>query len=155
DEGETISGVVLVFRDQTEARRAMDARLRLAALVESSDDAIISQSLDGSILSWNRGAQALYGYTADEVVGKPLVLLVPPDHPDEIPQLIARLARGERIEHFETVRVRKDGSRVDVSLTISPIKNADGQIIGASKIARDISDRKRTETGLRFLADAS
>jgi PAS domain S-box-containing protein len=150
-----VAGVVLVFRDVTEARQALEARLRLAAIVESSDDAIISKNLDGIIVSWNQGAERLYGYTAEEVVGRPLTLLVPPDHPDELPAIMDRLKGGERIEHFETVRLRKDGSRVDVSLTISPVKNAEGKIIGASKVARDITASKRKAEAARFLADAS
>jgi PAS domain S-box-containing protein len=154
-EGGTIAGVVLVFRDVTEARRAVEARLHLAAIVESSDDAVISESLDGLIVSWNRGAERIYGYTAEEIVGQPLSLLVPADHPDELPALLERLKRDERIEHFETVRVRKDGTRLDVSLTLSPVKNAEGQVVGASKIARDITAVKRHEASLRFLADAS
>src|SRR5262249_9280912 len=113
------------------------------------------QNLDGTIASWNRGAEQLYGYTALEVVGKPLSILAPPDQPDELPGILGRLGRGERVDHYETVRVRKDGSRVDVSLTISPIKGADGRIIGASQIARDITARKRNEAALRFLAEAS
>jgi PAS domain S-box-containing protein len=153
--GGTLAGVVLVFRDVTEARRAVEARLHLAAIVESSDDAIISESLDGIITSWNLGAQRLFGYTAPEIVGKPLALLVPPDHPDEVPGLLERIKRGERIEHFQTVRLRKDGSGVDVSLTLSPVRNAEGRIVGASKIARDITASKRHEASLRFLAEAS
>ena len=144
-----ISGAVLVFRDVTEARKARDARRRLAAIVESSDDAIIGQSLDGLITSWNRAAETLYGYSAKEIVGKPLSILVPPDHPDEAPELLERIRRGERIEHLETIRVRKDGSRAPVSLTISPIRDAEGNIIGASKIARDITERKQAERALR------
>jgi PAS domain S-box-containing protein len=151
----TVAGVVLVFRDVSETRRAMEARLHLAAIVESSDDAIISKTLDGTIRSWNKAAELLYGYTAEEIVGKPLSILVPPDHPNELPEIIERLKRGERIEHFETARRRKDGSRLDVSLTISPVRNAEGKVIGASKIARDITARKRQETTLRFLAEAS
>jgi PAS domain S-box-containing protein len=150
-----ISGVVLVFRDVTEARRAIEARLYLGAIVESSDDAILGMNLDGVIVSWNKAAERLYGYRAEEIIGKPLSLLVSPDHPDELPNLLERLKRGERIEHFETVRVRKDGGRLDVSLTFSPIKNAEGRIIGISKTARDITERKRNEAGLRFLAEAS
>ena len=142
---EAVSGAVLVFRDVTEARRAVEARLRLAAIVESSDDAIIGQTLDGRIASWNRGAGRLYGYTADEVVGRSLAVLVPPDHPDELPGIMDRIRRGEFIDHFETVRVRKDGTRVDVSLTISPVRDADGKVIGASKIARDITARKEED----------
>ena len=141
----SIAGVVLVFRDVTESRRAVEARLHLAAIVESSDDAIIGESLDGKVTSWNRGAERLYGYKAEEIVGQPLGMLVPPDHPDEIPQIIERIKRGEQIEHFETERVRKDGTRVDVSLTLSPIRSADGRIIGASKIARDITARKQED----------
>lgn len=150
-----VAGVVLVFRDVTELRRAGETRQHLAAIVESSDDAIISKTLDGIIVSWNRSAERLYGYTASEVVGQPISILIPPDHPEELSSIMQRLRRGQRIDHFETVRVCKDGSRLDVSLTISPIKNADGRIIGASKIARDITSRKRTEAALRFLAQAS
>jgi PAS domain S-box-containing protein len=151
----TIAGVVLVFRDVTEARQALEARLRLAAIVEFSDDAIISKNLDGIIVSWNQGAERLYGYTALEMIGQPLSILVPRDHPDELPALMERLKRGERIDHFETVRMRKDRSRVDVSLTISPVKNAEGKVIGASKVARDITASKRKAEAARFLADAS
>ena len=143
--GGVVGGAVLVFRDVTEARRAMEARLYLAAIVESSDDAVIGQTLDGHIASWNRGAERLYGYTAAEAVGRPVAVLVPADHPDEAPALLDRLRRGESVEHFETQRVRKDGSRVDVSLTISPVKAADGRVIGASKIARDITARKEDD----------
>jgi PAS domain S-box-containing protein len=155
DEQGKIIGVVLIFRDVTEARRAVEARLRLSAIVESSDDAIISKNLEGIIVSWNKGAERLYGYTAEEVVGKPLSILIPPDHDDELPVIMERLKRGEQIEHFETVRMRKDSSRLDVSLTISPVRTADGKIIGASKIARDITASKQTERTTRFLADAS
>jgi PAS domain S-box-containing protein len=123
--------------------------------VESSDDAIISENLDGVILSWNKAAERLYGYTAAEVVGKSLAILVPADHPNELAAIIERLKRGEGIEHYETVRLRKDGSRLEVSLTISPVKSAQGEIIGASKIARDITKQKRAQHVTRFLADAS
>jgi PAS domain S-box-containing protein len=155
DEDGSIAGVVLVFRDVTETRRALETRLRLAAIVESSDDAIISKNLDGTIASWNKGAERLYGYTAEEVIGKRLSILAPPDQPDELPALMERLKGGELIEHYETVRVRKNGSRVAVALTISPIKNAEGKIIGASKIARDITASKRKAEATRFLAEAS
>lgn len=149
DEQGRTGGAVLVFRDVTEARHALEARLRLAAIVESSDDAILSKNLDGIITSWNRGAERLYGYLHEEIIGKPLYLLVPPEHQQEIPAIIQRIRQGEKIEHFETQRIRKDGRRVDVSLTISPIKDAEGRIIGASKIARDITERKRVEQSLR------
>ncbi|HWB00208.1 MAG TPA: PAS domain S-box protein, partial [Pirellulales bacterium] len=124
------------------------------AIVESSDDAIISKTLDGVIVSWNRGAERLYGYLADEIIGQPITRLIPPGHPDELPHLIDRLKRGERIEHFETQRVCKDGRCLNVSLTISPIKDDEGKIVGASKIARDITAQKRRETGLTFLAES-
>src|SRR5215216_1348884 len=117
----------------------------LSALIDSADDAIISKTLEGIITSWNAGAQRVFGYTADEVIGKSITILIPKDHEDEEPAILARLRAGERIEHYETIRVRKDGSLIDISLTVSPIRGPDGSIIGASKIARDITDRKRTE----------
>jgi PAS domain S-box-containing protein len=143
--GGSAGGAVLVFRDVTEARRSREDRQYLAAIVESSDDAIIGQTLDGRIASWNRGAERLYGYAAAEVVGRPTTLLVPPDHPDEVPALLDRIRRGEAVEHFETQRVRKDGTAVEVSLTISPVMDAYGRVIGASKIARDITARKEED----------
>jgi PAS domain S-box-containing protein len=152
NEDGSIGGVVLVFRDVTEVRRFIQTRLHLAAIVESSEDAIISQDLDGIITSWNEGAERMYGYRAAEVMGKPLSLLIPPDHPDEAPALLERIRRDERISHFETVRLRKDGSPVDVSLTMSPIKDSQGKVIGASKIARDITASKRNEAALRSMA---
>jgi PAS domain S-box-containing protein len=121
----------------------------LSAIIESAEDAIITKTLDSIITSWNKGAERVFGYTAEEAIGKPVTILIPEDHPDEEPSIIARLRRGERIEHYETVRVRKDGSLVDISLTVSPIKGPDGRIIGASKIARDITARKRAEEALR------
>src|SRR5262249_37452261 len=116
---------------------------------------IISKTLDGIVDSWNEGAERLFGYTAEEMIGKPLALLAAPEHPDEMPGIMQRILRGEAIDHFQTVRVRKDGSRVHVSLTISPIKDAEGKIIGASKIARDITAGKRHDADVRFLAGAS
>src|SRR5688500_6765745 len=130
-------------------RREEELRGRLAAIVESSDDAIISKTLDGVIRTWNKGAQRIFGYTADEVVGKPVTILMPPERVNEEESILARLRRGERIEHYETVRVRKDGTRLDISLSISPIIDASGAVIGASKIARDITSRKRMEAALR------
>ncbi|HEY6247710.1 MAG TPA: PAS domain S-box protein [Pyrinomonadaceae bacterium] len=120
----------------------------LAALVESADDAIISKTLDGIITSWNKGAERIFGYTPDEVIGKSITILIPKDHEDEEPAILARLKAGERIEHYETIRVRKDGSQVDISLTVSPIIGPGGQIIGASKIARDISETRRARAAL-------
>ena len=138
-------GTVLVFRDITERRRAEEARGELAAIVESSDDAIIGKSLDGTIRSWNAGAQRIFGYTAAEAVGRPITLIVPPDRLDEERSILARLVRGERLEHYETVRLARDGRRLDISLTVSPISDGHGRIVGASKVARDVTGRKRGE----------
>jgi PAS domain S-box-containing protein len=120
-----------------------EAALHLAAIVQNSDDAILSKNLKGTITSWNTAAERLFGYSAAEIVGKPVTTLIPPDRLDEEPSILSRLKAGERIDHYETVRRRKDGSLVDISLTVSPLRNSQGVIIGASKIARDISDRKR------------
>jgi PAS domain S-box-containing protein len=128
-----------------------DAALRLAAIVESSDDAIVSKDLTGIITSWNRGAELLFGYTADEAVGRSITILIPPDRLSEEDLVLERIRAGMRVEHFETVRWRKDGTLVDVSVTVSPIRDAAGAIVGASKIARDISDRKRIEAELHDL----
>src|SRR6266446_2838347 len=106
----------------------------LSAIIESADDAIITKTLEGIITSWNRGAERMFGYTADEVIGKSVTILIPADHIDEEPSIIARLRAGERVEHYETIRVRKDGTPMDISLTVSPIRDGDNKIIGASKI---------------------
>ena len=145
DEAGAIVGAVLVFRDVSERRRIDLARAHLAAIVESSDDAIVSKTLQSVILSWNKGAERLFGYTAAEAIGQRITMLIPPDRLGEEEHILERITRGERIEHFETVRVSKDGRLIDISLTISPIRNADGTIIGASKVARDISHRKSLE----------
>lgn len=137
-----------VMFDVTEQRQADAARAQLAAIFESSQDAIIRKTLDGIITHWNAAAERLYGYSSDEVVGQSIALLVPPGRPDEIPGILERLSRGERIEHYETERVRKDGRRIHVSVTISPIREASGVISGASTIARDITDRKWSEAVL-------
>lgn len=149
DESGAMVGAVLVFRDVTEKKRADEVQARLAAIVQSSDDAIISKTLDGVIRSWNGGAERLFGYTEAEMIGKPVALLIPRDRLDEETTILGRLQRGERIEHFETVRLAKGGRQLDISLTVSPIKDHDGRIIGASKIARDITDQKRAEIALR------
>ncbi|WP_313077977.1 PAS domain S-box protein [Agrobacterium pusense] len=125
------------------AQHGLDAAAFLAAIVESSDDAIVSKSLNGIITTWNLSAERLFGYTAAEAVGRPITILIPEDRLDEEPAIIARIKTGERVDHFETVRRRKDGTLIDISLTISPIRGSDGKIVGASKIARDISERKR------------
>jgi PAS domain S-box-containing protein len=136
-----------------EREQAEEAQLRLGAIVASSDDAIISKTLGGVITSWNAGAQRIFGYTVEEAVGHPIHILIPPDRQDEEALIIDRLRRGESVEHFETVRTTKDARQIHVSLAISPIKNPAGQIIGASKIARDITARKRAEEALRRQAN--
>jgi PAS domain S-box-containing protein len=128
---------------------SLQAASLLSAIVDSSDDAIVSKDLDGVITSWNKGAERLFGYTAAEVVGQSITLLMPPDRIYEEPKILARIRRGERVKHFETVRKRKDGALFDISLTISPIKDHDGNIVGASKIARDITDIKRRQEEIR------
>jgi PAS domain S-box-containing protein len=122
---------------------------RLAAIVESSDDAIISKTLDGTITSWNNAATRIFGYTAEEIIGKPIRTLIPPDRQNEEDAIIERISRGDRVEHYETIRLRKDGKSIDISLTVSPIRDAQGKVVGASKIARDISERKRAEEAAR------
>jgi len=146
--GESV-GAVLVFRDVTERRQAAQAQAVLAAIVESSEDAILSKSLDGIIHSWNAGAERIFGYTAAETIGRSITMLLPPERMDEERVILGRLQRGERIDHFETIRVRKDGQRIHISLTVSPVKDGAGRIIGASKIGRDITERKRTDEALR------
>jgi PAS domain S-box-containing protein len=135
-------------RDVTDRKRAEEAQAALAAIVESSQDAIISKTLDSRIVSWNTGAEQLFGYTANEAIGRPITLLIPPERQDEERMILDRLRGGEHIEHYETVRVSKSARRIDVSLTISPVRDASGQIVGASKIARDVSARKRAERRL-------
>lgn len=126
----------------------------LAAIVDSSDDAIIGKTLDGVIISWNKGAEHVYGYSADEVVGRPISILIPRERHDELPEILDRLRRGERIDHYKTVRLRKDGERLEISVTISPVRDADGRIIGASAIARDISAQERAiQEALRLRED--
>jgi len=134
-------------------RRNAELHERLSAIVEGSDDAIISKDLDGIIRSWNRGAERIFGYTSDEVVGKPITIVIPQDRLDEEPKILGRLQKGERIDHFETVRRRKDGALLNVSLTVSPVRNAQGKVIGASKIARDITASRRAEQAIRALND--
>jgi two-component system, cell cycle sensor histidine kinase and response regulator CckA len=142
-------GLLGLFTEITARRQSEQQRSLLAAIVESSDDAIISETPEGIILSWNTGAEKLYGYGAEEMTGRSISLLVPPDRPDEIPKILERIRRGERIEHYETQHVRKDKCRIEVSLTISPIRDGTGTIIGASAIARDITKRKESEAALR------
>ncbi len=144
-------GAVNMLVDLSERHRVQHTEQLLSSIVESSDDAIISKDLNGVIMTWNKGAQRIFGYTAEEMVGKPVMLLIPVARHDEEPEILARLRRGERIDHYETVRRRKDGTEIDISLTVSPIKDAAGQIIGASKIARDITERRRHQEQQRLL----
>jgi two-component system cell cycle sensor histidine kinase/response regulator CckA len=130
-------------------RIALFQKTQLAAIVESSEDAIISKTLEGVILTWNAGAERLYGYPAAEAIGCPMTMLLPADRPNEENEILSRIRRGERVEHFETVRRRKSGECIDVALTISPIRDANGHIIGASHVARNITDRKRLDEQFR------
>lgn len=138
-------GAVNMLVDITERKQTERSMQWLAAIVESSDDAIVSKDLNGIISSWNKGAERIFGYTGDEVIGKSITILIPPGRHNEEPDIIDRIKRGERVDHYETVRVRKDGSLVDISLTVSPIRDSTGKVTGASKIARDISDRKEVQ----------
>ena len=141
-------GVVLVFRDITEEHRSARVAALLAAIVASSDDAIISKDFKGTITSWNQGAERLFGYAEDEIVGQSIRVLIPPNRQHEEAEILARLNRGERIEHYETVRRKKNGHLCDISLTVSPIRDAEGRLLGASKIARDITEQKRAQRAL-------
>lgn len=143
------------IRNVTERKKADAARFRLAAIVDSSDDAIIGKTLDGVITSWNQGATRLFGYPADEMIGQAVSNLVPPGNTDEEPDIVARLKRGVRIEHFDTVRRRKDGQDIDVSVAISPVRDASGRIVGASMVARDITRRRRAEASAVHAKEAA
>jgi PAS domain S-box-containing protein len=148
----TLIGAINMLVDVGEHQRAEQASRQLASIVESSDDAIVSKNLDGVIKTWNKGAQRLFGYFAEEIIGKPVTVLIPDDRQDEETEILKRIRRGERIDHFETIRRRKDGSLVNISLTVSPVTDEFGRIIGASKIARDITDQKRREEQITLLA---
>ena len=152
DSGGNIVGAVNCFQDITERKRSEEAALRLAAIIESSDDAIVSKDLDGIITSWNGGAERIFGYLAEEIIGKPIMILIPPDHQKEEEAIMERIRRGQRVEHYQTVRQRKHGGLIDISLTVSPVRNAQGIVIGASKIARDITEHKRSEAQIVNLA---
>jgi PAS domain S-box-containing protein len=140
---------ISVAEDISARREGEEARYRLAAIVESSEDAIVSKDLNGIIASWNAGAQRIFGFSPEEAIGQPITIIIPPELRDEEKQIIKRLRNGERIEHFETVRVTKSGERLNISLTVSPVRDSRGRIIGASKIARDVTERKRIEEALR------
>ncbi len=144
-------GAVNMLVDLSDRREAERAAQRLSALVESAEDAILSKDLDGIITSWNAGAERLFGYTADEAIGRSITMLIPADRLDEEPEILGRIRAGKRVEHFDTVRRRKDGSLVEIGLSISPIRNAMGQIVGASKVARDITERRQAQEQQQLL----
>jgi PAS domain S-box-containing protein len=150
-DGELV-GVSVVARDTSERKRAEEALARLAAIVDSSEDAIIGKTLDTTIVSWNHGAERIYGYTATEAIGQPIGMLLPPGSEDEVPAIMQRIRRGEKVEHYETKRQRKNGTIIDVSVTVSPIKTRDGDVIGASAVARDITERKQAEAARTQIA---
>jgi len=149
DRGELV-GVVLVFRDTSERREIELGRAYLAAIVESSSDAIISKTLEGVITSWNKGAEQIFGYTAEEAIGRNVTMLFPPELQSEEIDILGKMRRGERIDHYETIRRTKDGRNIVVSLSDSPIKDSLGSVIGVAKIARDITDRKQAEEAMRI-----
>lgn len=151
DEHGTLIGAVNMLLDLTDRQRAEEAKQHLSAIVESSFDAIVSKDLNTIIKSWNQGAERLFGYTADEAIGQSVTMLIPDNHQDEEPRILERIRRGERVEPFETTRQRRDGSLVPVSLAISPVRNAAGQIVGASKIARDITLARESEQRIHML----
>ena len=152
DASGALIGAINMLVELTDHRMAERATRRLVSIVESSDDAIVSKDLNGVIATWNRGAERLFGYLAEEIIGKPIMILIPPDRHAEEAGILERIQRGERIDHFETVRRCKDGSLVTVSLTVSPVTDASGKIIGAAKIARDITEKKRREEQISLLA---
>jgi PAS domain S-box-containing protein len=146
EEGDLVSSAI---RDITERKKADEQRFRLAAIVDSSNDAIIGKTLGGLVTSWNEGAHRIFGYAADEIIGKPIALLVPPGREDEEHEILRRLARGERVEHFDTVRMRKDGQEIHVSVTSSPVRDSAGRLIGASKMAHDITEQRKAQDALQ------
>ena len=149
DDSGRLAGAVNILVDVTASKRGEEAQARLSAIIDSCDDAIVAKTLDGTITAWNRGAELIFGYTETEALGRHISLIIPEDRRQEEDDVLARLRRGEKIDHFETIRQTKDGRRIEVSLTVSPVRNAAGRIIGASKVARDITDRKRQEQLLR------
>jgi PAS domain S-box-containing protein len=145
DEMGQIIGASKVARDISDRIKLEDSRFRLAAIVDSADDAIVSKDLNGVVKTWNQGAYRMFGYSADEIVGQPILKLIPEELHYEEDEILRKIRAGDRVDHYETVRMRKDGERIEVSVTISPIRDASGRVTGASKIARDISDRRRME----------
>ena len=136
--------------DAMVTKEALNTVLSLRALVEASDDAIIGKAMDGTIVSWNKGAEKIYGYTAEEIIGKSISVLISPGHANEFPEIMARLRRGEHIERYETKRIDKHGNAIDVSVTISPVKSSGGMVVGACVVARDITEQRRDQEALRL-----
>src|ERR1700758_3395062 len=145
DASGALIGAINMLIDITDRKRAEEVKQLLSAIVQFSDDAIISKNLDGIIESWNAGAERIFGYTPTEAIGRSVEILIPPDRLHEEMEIMSRVRRGERIDHYETVRRRKDGSLIDISLTVSPIMDAEGRVLGASKIARDITERRKAQ----------
>src|SRR5215510_6776726 len=148
DETTNLLGAIHVVRWYSKGSQ-LDTQMLLAAIFESADDAIITKDLNGVVTSWNPGAERIYGYEAAEMIGQPISILIPSDQPDEEPNILRRIRNSQPVEHYETKRQTKDGRTIDISLTVSPIRDSKGNIVGASKIARDITRRKRTEDALR------
>lgn len=146
DDGGRVAGAVMILHDVTELRRAGRMQNWLATIVDSSNDAIVSKTLDSIVLSWNPGAERLFGYTAPEMIGRPITILFPPDRLSEEAHFLAQIAKGESVEHYETVRIRKGGEPIDVSVTLSPIRDTAGRVVAVSKVARDITERKRVDS---------
>src|SRR5262249_37099224 len=153
DGGGRLTGAINLLMDVTDRHASHIESAQLAAIVASSDDAIISKTIEGRVTSWNAGATRIFGYEPDEMIGQPILRLIPPELHDEETTILAKLRRGEYVQHYETIRVAKDGRRVDISLTVSPLRDESGRVVGASKIARDITDRKRAEKLQRLLND--
>lgn len=151
DKSGEVIGALNMLVDLTEQKRNEESAQHLAAIVESSDDAIVSKTLTGIVRSWNRGAERVFGYTAEEMIGRSITTVIPPERLGEEASIVDKVRKGERLDHYETIRVRKDGVRIHVSLTVSPVKDSTGRIIGASKIARDITDRKEKEERIVML----
>jgi PAS domain S-box-containing protein len=152
DSTSAITAYGTVTRNLTESKSAEQRLRSLASIVESSDDAIVSKNLDGIIANWNKGAERIFGYTSEEAIGQPITIVIPADRRSEEREILTRIRRGERIDHFETIRQRKDGGLIVVSLTVSPVKDDDGKIVGAAKIARDITEQKRNQELISTLA---
>src|SRR5262249_14294894 len=151
DRNGRLSGAVNMLFDTTEAHQAEVEAAHLAAIVASSDDAVVSKTLDGTIRSWNEGATRIFGYSADEMIGTSILRIIPPELHHEEEGILARLQQGDRIDHFETLRLTRDGRRINISLTVSPVHDKSGEVIGASKVARDITERKQAEDLQRLL----